>query len=87
MGYWRQQARFSAGPLRVMTVACNSLRKSTRFSSVDWRAMLAHLETAPTTSPVTLKNGARKLLKTKQKKWCGEGDLNPHEIAPASTSR
>ncbi len=19
-------------------------------------------------------------------KWCGEGDLNPHEIAPASTS-
>jgi hypothetical protein len=20
-------------------------------------------------------------------KWCGEGDLNPHEIAPASTSR
>src|SRR6185312_7666254 len=24
----------------------------------------------------------RKLLKL----WCGEGDLNPHEIAPASTS-
>jgi hypothetical protein len=20
------------------------------------------------------------------KKWCGEGDLNPHEITPASTS-
>jgi hypothetical protein len=19
-------------------------------------------------------------------KWCGEGDLNPHEISPASTS-
>ena len=22
----------------------------------------------------------------KGKIWCGEGDLNPHEIAPASTS-
>ena len=27
-----------------------------------------------------------KYLKKKEKKWCGEGDLNPHEIAPASTS-
>jgi hypothetical protein len=25
-------------------------------------------------------------MKTQQKVWCGEGDLNPHEIAPASTS-
>jgi len=23
---------------------------------------------------------------TTEKNWCGEGDLNPHEIAPASTS-
>src|ERR1017187_3577797 len=35
---------------------------------------------------VTRKNGARKLMKTRTKNWCGEGDLNPHEIAPASTS-
>ena len=26
-------------------------------------------------------NSIQRLLK-----WCGEGDLNPHEIAPASTS-
>ena len=26
-------------------------------------------------------------MKTREKNWCGEGDLNPHEIAPASTSR
>jgi len=25
-------------------------------------------------------------MKTRQENWCGEGDLNPHEIAPASTS-
>jgi hypothetical protein len=25
-------------------------------------------------------------MKIQQLKWCGEGDLNPHEIAPASTS-
>jgi hypothetical protein len=25
-------------------------------------------------------------MKTRGIKWCGEGDLNPHEIAPASTS-
>ena len=28
----------------------------------------------------------RKLMTTKEIFWCGEGDLNPHEIAPASTS-
>ena len=28
----------------------------------------------------------RKLMKPRQILWCGEGDLNPHEIAPASTS-
>ena len=26
-------------------------------------------------------------MKTREENWCGEGDLNPHEIAPASTSR
>jgi hypothetical protein len=25
-------------------------------------------------------------MKPKDILWCGEGDLNPHEIAPASTS-
>jgi len=25
-------------------------------------------------------------MKIRKIKWCGEGDLNPHEIAPASTS-
>ena len=32
--------------------------------------------------------GKRVKLKTANpfKIWCGEGDLNPHEIAPASTS-
>jgi len=27
--------------------------------------------------PVTRKNGPCKLMKTRQIKWCGEGDLNP----------
>ena len=35
---------------------------------------------------VTRKNGGCKLMKIQELKWCGEGDLNPHEIAPASTS-
>jgi hypothetical protein len=35
---------------------------------------------------VTRKNGGRKLMTPKELFWCGEGDLNPHEIAPASTS-
>ena len=30
---------------------------------------------------------ARKSLTLRAIFWCGEGDLNPHEIAPASTSR
>ena len=25
-------------------------------------------------------------MKQRKLLWCGEGDLNPHEIAPASTS-
>jgi hypothetical protein len=25
-------------------------------------------------------------MKTKQTKWCGEGDLNPHDVTTASTS-
>jgi hypothetical protein len=25
-------------------------------------------------------------MKIQLLKWCGEGDLNPHELAPASTS-
>src|SRR5580700_4867044 len=35
---------------------------------------------------VTRKFRSRKLIKIRELKWCGEGDLNPHEIAPASTS-
>ena len=34
----------------------------------------------------TNENGFRILLIRKPFIWCGEGDLNPHEIAPASTS-
>jgi hypothetical protein len=34
----------------------------------------------------TNENGFRILLIRKPVIWCGEGDLNPHEIAPASTS-
>ena len=34
----------------------------------------------------TNENGFRILLIRKPDTWCGEGDLNPHEIAPASTS-
>src|ERR1022692_2750897 len=41
----------------------------------------------PSHKKVTRKNGGRKLMKPKEILWCGEGDLNPHEIAPASTSR
>ena len=28
----------------------------------------------------------RILLKRRLVMWCGEGDLNPHELSPASTS-
>jgi hypothetical protein len=52
--------------------------------------MMAHFQTVPVTVPVTPEShenfGARKLMKLLTKKWCGEGDLNPHEITPASTS-
>ena len=34
----------------------------------------------------TRRKKACKLLQAKGEIWCGEGDLNPHEIAPASTS-
>jgi hypothetical protein len=34
----------------------------------------------------TPKKEACKLLQAKGEIWCGEGDLNPHGIAPASTS-
>ena len=34
----------------------------------------------------TNENGCRNLLIRQPAIWCGEGDLNPHEIAPASTS-
>ena len=56
-----------------------------RQDNID-RLMMAHFQTAAVTNPVTRKNGARKLMKTRNKKWCGGGDLNPHGIAPASTS-
>ena len=38
------------------------------------------------TAATTKKWLPRKLMKIRKFKWCGEGDLNPHEIAPASTS-
>jgi integrase len=41
-----------------------------------------NLRTIAETEKGSSQDEAAKLLKT----WCGEGDLNPHEIAPASTS-
>ena len=60
-------------------------RSKGRQDNID-RLMLAHLRTALPGNPVTRKNGGRKLMTTTGIIWCGEGDLNPHEIAPASTS-
>ena len=34
---------------------------------------------------ITVRNGGLKLMK-KSKIWCGEGDLNPHDLSIASTS-
>ena len=59
-----------------------------RQDNID-KLTIAHFASAPVTVPVTPQsheNGACKLMKIQQLKWCGEGDLNPHEIAPASTS-
>ena len=59
-----------------------------RQANVD-RLMTAHFATAFTsavTKKVTRKFWTCKLMQTQQIKWCGEGDLNPHELAPASTS-
>ena len=60
-----------------------------RQANID-RLMFAHFQTARVTLPVTNlsheKNGSRKLMIPKGLFWCGEGDLNPHGIAPASTS-
>ena len=54
------------------------------------RLMMAHFQTGgrynSSHKTVTRKNGGRKLMTPKEIFWCGEGDLNPHEIAPASTS-
>ena len=36
-------------------------------------------------TPQKHKSRRIKLIQRPQS-WCGEGDLNPHEIAPASTS-
>ena len=40
------------------------------------------------TDPQTYKNDKSRCINVIQRLliWCGEGDLNPHEIAPASTS-
>jgi hypothetical protein len=60
-----------------------------RQHNID-RAMFAHFQAVATTVPVTPQShensGAVNLMKLQELKWCGEGDLNPHEIAPASTS-
>ena len=40
----------------------------------------------PSHTPVKRKSGGRKLMTPKGISWCGGGDLNPHGIAPASTS-
>jgi site-specific recombinase XerD len=40
----------------------------------------------PCTNPVQTKQKGCNSLESQPLKWCGEGDLNPHEIAPASTS-
>jgi site-specific recombinase XerD len=60
-----------------------------RQENID-RLMMAHFQSAAVTGQVTQKshekNGGCKLMKLREKNWCGEGDLNPHEIAPASTS-
>jgi hypothetical protein len=37
------------------------------------------------TSPRNNKSRSINMIQ-RLKIWCGEGDLNPHEIAPASTS-
>ena len=59
-----------------------------RQDNID-RLMMAHFQTAAAHSQSQkshTKKPGRKLMKTKEIFWCGEGDLNPHEIAPASTS-
>ncbi|MFB3777139.1 MAG: tyrosine-type recombinase/integrase, partial [Bryobacteraceae bacterium] len=40
----------------------------------------------PCTNPVQIQTDAAKPFVPKGIDWCGEGDLNPHGIAPASTS-
>src|SRR5271165_1526493 len=35
-------------------------------------------------TPIHTKKRAPESMKLGKFKWCGEGDLNPHEIAPAS---
>jgi predicted transcriptional regulator len=60
-----------------------------RQDNID-RLMMAHFDRALATNQVTNesheKTEGRKLMTPKEIMWCGEGDLNPHEIAPASTS-
>jgi integrase len=58
-----------------------------RQANID-RLMISHFEAASATShkKVTRKYGGCKLMSHKEIFWCGEGDLNPHELAPASTS-
>jgi site-specific recombinase XerD len=60
-----------------------------RQNNID-RLMMAHFDTMLDTNSshtaVTPKFWSRKLMKLQRLKWCGEGDLNPHELAPASTS-
>jgi site-specific recombinase XerD len=72
----------------VLGISPNIVRKHYAKWSTGRQDRISRLYASlfPCTNPVQRNENGRNSLESRPLNWCGEGDLNPHEIAPASTS-